>query len=64
LATSDAHTIIKKDKHAKCVNKGKIMDHPEAAFCGDYCGKCPNYPGKCVAAFLKTTWIATLSNAA
>jgi len=23
------------------------MDHPKAAFCGDYCGKCPNYPDKC-----------------
>jgi len=23
------------------------MSHPEAAFCGVYCGKCPNYPDKC-----------------
>jgi hypothetical protein len=23
------------------------MSHPEAAFCGDYCGKCPNYPIPC-----------------
>jgi len=23
------------------------MNYPEAAFCGDYCGKCPNYPDKC-----------------
>ena len=21
--------------------------HPDAAFCGDYCGKCPNYPHTC-----------------
>jgi len=23
------------------------MNYSEAAFCGDYCGKCPNYPEKC-----------------
>jgi hypothetical protein len=24
------------------------MNRQEAGFCGDYCGKCPNYPGECV----------------
>ena len=23
------------------------MGHPEAAFCGDYCGKCPHFPHEC-----------------
>ncbi|HVP93121.1 MAG TPA: DUF3795 domain-containing protein [Acidobacteriota bacterium] len=23
------------------------MSSREATFCGDYCGKCPNYPAKC-----------------
>lgn len=23
------------------------LDAREAAFCGDYCGKCPNYPDEC-----------------
>lgn len=23
------------------------MKHAEAGFCGDFCGKCPNYPGEC-----------------
>ncbi|MEA3311528.1 MAG: DUF3795 domain-containing protein [candidate division WOR-3 bacterium] len=23
------------------------MSDPLACFCGDYCGKCPNYPRKC-----------------
>jgi len=23
------------------------MNYSEVAFCGDYCGKCPNYPEKC-----------------
>jgi hypothetical protein len=23
------------------------MANPMAGFCGDYCGKCPSYPGEC-----------------
>ena len=23
------------------------MTSPEAGFCGDFCGKCPNFPGEC-----------------
>lgn len=30
-----------------CMCKRVIMNYREAGFCGDYCGKCPNYSDKC-----------------
>ena len=27
--------------------EGSVMNYSEAAFCGDFCGKCPNYQAKC-----------------
>ena len=27
--------------------EGSVMNYSEAAFCGDFCGKCPNYKAKC-----------------
>jgi hypothetical protein len=34
--------------------EGTSMDFSQAGACGDYCGKCPNYPEECPGCSLET----------
>ena len=42
-----AYTKKRGSKHEPFKNVGVEANLFEASFCGDYCGKCPNYPSKC-----------------
>jgi ferredoxin len=51
----DATCVIQKQVHTKKMSSKREVSKPagvevnlfEAGFCGDYCGKCPNYPNDC-----------------